>query len=75
MIRDIIFVKNIGLENALLLTKKCTNKNNWMFQTEDTRENMEELQKACDDYTKGTSYKEYKLLFANPGDYKDMIMV
>ena len=75
MIRDIIFEKHTGLANALLATGKCTNKGNWIFRIEDTKENMEILQKACDNYTKGTSYKNYKLWFANSTDYKDMITV
>lgn len=75
MKRDIIFLKNVGLANALLNTGKCKNEGNFIIRCEDKREDMELLQKACSNYLANTEYKNYKLCFANSENYKDIITI
>ncbi len=75
MKRHIIFVKNVQLANALLSTYRCTNESNWIFTCDDNKEDMQALQQACTEFLKGTSYSNYKLSFANPSDYGDLITI
>ena len=75
MTRDILFIKNTRLFNTLLKTGVCENKGRWILQCEDTKENMKKLQEACSELVKGTSYRSYKLCFANSNNYRDIITV
>lgn len=75
MKRHIIFEKNSKIANALLGTGKCTNEGNWLFTCNDNIEDMKVLQNAVDELTKGTAYKNYKLVFANENNYSDFITV
>jgi len=75
MKRHIIFEKNVLLANALLSTGKCKNEGNWIFTCNDNIEDMKILQKACDEVTRGTDYRNYKLVFANENDYSDFVII
>ena len=75
MKRHIIFEKSSRIANALLETGKCTNEGNWIFTCNDNIEDMKSLQNACDELTKDSEYRNYKLIFANANDYSDFITV
>lgn len=75
MKKHILFLKNVQLVNALLKTGKCKNEGNWIIVCEDNKEDMQLLQNATSEFLKNTIYKDYKLCFANPNDYSDLIII
>lgn len=78
MKRDVLFLKDVGLANALLATKKCENTGNWTIRCNDNIEDMKILQDACTEYLAKcpyTSMRNYKLTFANSENYRDFITI
>lgn len=78
MKRDVLFLKDVGLANALLATEKCENTGNWKIRCDDNIEDMKILQSACTEYLAHcpyTSMRNYKLTFANSENYRDFIII
>ncbi len=73
--KDIIFLKNVKLVNALLKTGKCKNEGRWIITCEDNEEDMRILQKAYTHALKGTIYRNHKLIFSDRGDYSNLKII